>query len=190
MILKELEECPDDYEMYGYLGNEYGRLGELEKAEASYRKSIDLMPDTMRDDYGVTTSGIWQRLLEVLTFMPQKDEKDLLEVYRQARERWPEEGDYDYIMARYYGVHGDYKAGERYLRQAFEILERYGYTAKSSILSGNILKAYEMLAMYCFNSGNLEECVKITAMMLRENPYLMSTLVLMLTALLKDPGTG
>ena len=44
--------------------------------------------------------------------------------------------------------------------------------------------------MYCFNSGNLEECVKITAMMLRENPYLMSTLVLMLTALLKDPGTG
>ena len=47
-----------------------------------------------------------------------------------------------------------------------------------------------MLAMCCFNNGNLEECVKITAMMLKEDPYLMSTLVVMLSALLKDPGTG
>lgn len=190
MILAELSQHPDDYEMYGYLGNEYSGMGELEKAEESYQKSIALMQKCMRRDYGVTTSGIWQRLLEVITLMPEKSEEEILDVYRQAREKWPEEGDYDYILGQYYGVRGNYQAGERHLRQALELLERYGHTAKSSLLSGHILKVYEMLAMCCFNNGNLEECVKITAMMLKEDPYLMSTLVVMLSALLKDPGTG
>ena len=190
IILTEISEHPDDYEMYGYLGNEYCRKGELRKAEESYQKAISLMPEKMKGNYGLTTSGIWQKFLEVLTLIPEKEEEELLAVYRQARTKWPEDGDYDYLMGQYYGTRGDYQAGEKHLKQAFEILEQYGYTAKSCLLSKYILKAYEMLAMCCFNNGNLEECVKITAMMLKENPYLMGTLTVMLLALLKDPGTG
>ncbi len=190
MILAELAEHPGDYEMYGYLGNEYEGLGELEQAESSYQKAVSLMPKEMRGRYGVTSSEIWRRFLNVLTLIPGKTESQLLEVYHQAREGWPEDGDYDYVMGQYYGSHGSYQAGERHLRQALDLLEHFGCGDKSARLSGNILKAYEMLAMCCFNNGNLEECVRITAMMLKQNPYLMSVLMIMLSALLKDPGTG
>lgn len=190
MILAELLDHPEDYEMHGYLGNEYARMGELSQAEASYEKAISLMPEEKKGVYGVTSSEIWQRLLHVMTMIPEKETSELLKVYQQAREGWPEDGDYDYILGQYYASHGDYQTGAQHLRQALALLEQYGYTAKSAILSGQILKAYEMLAMCCFNMGDLEECVKITAMMLKENPYLMSVLVVMLSALAKDPGTG
>ena len=190
MILAELADHPDDYEMYGYLGNEYEGMGELNQAESSYRKAVTFMPKDKKGIYEVTTSEVWHHLLNVMSLIPEKDESELLEVYRQAREGWPEDADYDYIMGQYYGSHGNYQAGEHHLRQALELLEQYGYMGKSALLSGNILKAYEMLAMCCFNNGNLEECVKITAMMLKENPHLMSALVVMLSAFSRDPGTG
>lgn len=190
MILKELEECPDDYEMYGYLGNEYARMEELTKAEEAYRKAILLMPEKNKGVYSVTSSEIFQRLLRVLTLMPGKGAAELQKVYIKAKEYWPENGDYDYVIGQYYASHGNYLAGEKHLRQAISLLEMYGYTSKSALLSGNILKAYEMLAICCFNNGNLEECVKTTAMMLKRDPYLMSALVVMLSALFKDPGIG
>ncbi len=190
MILAELAEHPDDYEMYGYLGNVYEGQGELELAEEAYRKSVSLMPEERKGIYDVTTSEIWRRLLNVLTLIPEKTEAEILEAYQQARVSWPEDGDYDYVLAQYYGSHGNYQEGEQYLRQSLELLEQYGYGDKSVKLAGNILKAQEMLAMCCFNNGNLAECVKITARMLKEDPYLMSPLVVMLSALLKDPGIG
>ena len=190
MILNELRENPDDYEMYGYLGNEYAGMGKLDQAESSYQKAISLMPPDRKGVYGVTSSEIPRRLLNILTLMPEKRETDLLDIYRLARDRWPEDGDYDYIMGQYYGSRGNYHAGERHLNQALGLLEKYGYLSKSALLSGNILKAYEMLAMCCFNNGKLADCVQITARMLKQDPYLMSSLVVMLSAFLKDPGTG
>ncbi len=190
MILTELLDSPNDYEMYGYLGNEYVGLGELEKAKEAYQKAISLMPDAKKGTYGVTTSEIFQKLLRVLASVDGENAAKLQEIYKQARKWWCEDGDFDYIMGQYYSAHGNYQMGEIYLRQALELLEKYGYMSKSALLSGNIFKAYEMLAMCYFNNGKLEECVKVTAMMLKENPYLMSTLVVMLLALLKDPGTG
>ena len=190
MILKELAECPNDYEMYAYLGNEYARMEELQKAEEAYRKAILLMPENNKGVYGVTSSEIFQRLLRVLTFMSEKSVTELQEVYIKAKKYWPEDGDYDYIIGQYYVIHENYLAGEQHLKQALELLKKYGYTSKSTLLSGNILKAYEMLAICYFNNGNLEECVKSTAMMLKQDSYLMSALVVMLSALLKDPGIG
>lgn len=190
LILAELPDHPDDYEMHGYLGNEYEGMGELELAEKSYRKAIYLMPEAIKGRYDVTSSEIWRRFLNVLTLIPEKSEAELQVIYGQAKEGWPEDGDYDYIMGQYYGSHGNYQAAEHHLRNALNLLEKYGYGDKSVRLAGNILKAQEMLAMCCFNNGNLGECVKITALMLKENPYLMSVLVVMLSALLKDPGTG
>ncbi|MCI9638311.1 MAG: glycosyltransferase [Hungatella sp.] len=190
LILAELAEYPDDYEMYGYLGNTYSCMGELSLAKEAYRKAITLMPKEKRGIYGVTSSETFQRYLNILSISSESEESELLSIYRQARDGWPEDGDFDYILGQYYCFHGNYQSGENHLKQAIELLERYGYTSKSALLSGQILKAYEMLAMCYFNIGNLEECVKITAMMLKENPYLMSVLIVMLSALLKDPGTG
>ena len=190
LIERELEESPDDYVMLGSLGNEYEAMENWELAEQCYRKALSLMPEGMRGVYDMSSSGFWFRLLELRAALPGTDERELLELYGQATEGWPEEGDYDYVMGRYYVTRGEYKLGESHLRRALRILERYGTAARSAFLSANLMKTRELLAMCCFNNGNLADCVRITTMMLKENPYLMSTLVIMLSAFLRDGQTG
>lgn len=190
LLKRELEDNPRDYELHGLLGNEYVAMDQLEEAEQCYRKSIELMPDQAKGVYDITTSGIWYRLLEIQIVRREADERELLEVYHQATKGWPEEGDYDYLMGKYYVSCKNYGEAEIYLRKGLNLLEQYGNTAKSSFLSGDIMKAYELLAICCFNNNHLQDCVQLTSAMLKENPYLMSTLTVLLTALLRDPGTG
>lgn len=190
LLKMELEESPGDYEVHGLLGNEYVAMDQLEEAEGCYRKAIELMPEGVKGVYDMTTSGIWHRFLELLIVRQKADEKEILDAYHQAAEGWPEEGDYDYLMGKYYVFHKNYRETENHLRRGLALLEQYGNAAKSAFLSGNIMKVYELLAVCCFNNDNLQDCVRLTSAMLKENPYLMSALTVLLTALLKDPGTG
>ena len=80
--------------------------------------------------------------------------------------------------------------GEHHLRQALELLEQYGHAGKSMVLAGQVQKAYELLAVCCYNNGNLADCIRFTTALLKENPYLMSTLVIMLRAFSGDPHTA
>lgn len=190
LLQAELQEHPQDYELWGLIGNEYLSADDLGEAEKCYRKSIALMPEWTKGVYDMTTSGTWLRLLELLTVLPETAETELLVLYSQAVECWPEEADYDYFMGKYYVAHDAYPKAQQHLSRALGLLEKYGNAAKSAFVSGNVLKTYELLAICCFNNGNLAECVQITTMMLQEDSYLMSTLVLLLSAFMRDPGTG
>lgn len=186
LILLELEDRPDNYEMWGYLGQEYMARKDWNQAEEALRKATTLMPKEGRGVYDITLSVAYLRLLDVLILRGAK-EKDLMEVYHQATEGWPEEADYDYIVARYFCGLGDWKRGERHLKRGLKILEVYGTACKSMILAGEIRQAYEQLAVCCHNNGNLTEAIRYTTLLLKENPYLMSPLILMLRIFLKDP---
>ena len=190
LLQMELNDHPDNYELHGLVANEYVAMDDMEQAEQSYRRSVALMPKEMYGVYDMTTSGTWYRLLELLMACERAGEKELLEIYSQAVRNWPEEADYDYLMGKYYVSQKDYRAAEDHLRRALELLEQYGKAAKSAFLSANLMKTYELLAICCFNNNNLAACVQITTMLLKEDPYLMSTLVVMLSAFLRDPGTG
>lgn len=185
LILAELEDHPDEWEMWGYLGNEYDAVRDFDEAEKAYRKGISLMPEHLRENQTMA-SEIYMRLLQLLTFLPEPDEAGIMEVYEQAVKAMPKEGNFDYMVGQYFATHGNCREGEKYLRRALKILEQYGNMAKSEMLAGNIMRTYEMLAMCCFNNGNLSECIRFTTALLKENHYLMSTLVVMLTAFRKD----
>lgn len=201
LILAELESDPDNYEMLGYLGNEYESLKEWDAAEAAYRKAVARIPKELYGVYDLSTSGVVFRLLELLAVWKgggadsaKKEEKtaagqreeELVSVYRMAISRWPEDGDFDYILGRYYANHGNYQLGEQHIRQAITILETYGTALRSSLVSSKIMEVYELLAMCCFNNGNLAECVRLATALLKENAFLMSTLVIMLCAFCRD----
>ena len=190
LLQMELKDHPDDYELHGLLANEYLAMDDMEQAEQSYRRSVALMPEEMYGVYDMTTSGTWYRLLELLMACERAGDEELLKIYSQAVQNWPEEADYDYLMGKYYVSRKDYRSAEAHLSRALELLEKYGKAAKSAFLSANLMKTYELLAICCFNNNNLAACVQITTMLLREDPYLMSTLVVMLSAFLRDPGTG
>lgn len=190
LLQEELMEHPDDYELQGYLGNEYTELQEWEKAEEAYRKALSLMTDAEKRAYNLTTSGTCYRLLELLASRPEKEETEILDVYGQAVTDWPEDGDFDYLVGRYYTSKGNFQKGEFHIRQALALLNQHGNLLKSSRLSGRIEAAYELLAICCYNNGNLTECVRLTAALLKENSYLMSTLVVLLRAFSKDLSEG
>ena len=61
-------------------------------------------------------------------------------------------------------------------------MEKYGNTYKAMMLSAHLPETYELLAACCYNNGNLRGCVNYATVLLRQNPYLMSTLYLMLSA--------
>lgn len=204
LILEEIEENPDKYEMYGYLGNEYEAAGEWDKARKAYQKAVSLMPESTHGTYDMETSGFYFRLLELLTVFSGKgensgetenakmeensitEENDILALYQKAAMGWPQEGDYDYLLGTYYAVHGRFGEGERYLSQALDKLERYKNPQCCALMSANMMKLYELLAMCCLNHGNRNGCVKYTAALLKENPYLMTTAILFISAFHQD----
>ena len=185
LILLELEERPDSYEMWGYLGQEYMARADWSAAGTALRKAVSLIPEKGKGVYDITLSVTCLRLLDTLIHQGAK-EADLMEVYRRAIEWWPEEADYDYLLARRFCILGDWEKGERHLRRGLEILETYGTACKSMVLSGEIRRAYELLAVCCHNNGNPAEAVRYTTLLLREDPYLMSALTLMLRTLSED----
>ena len=138
LIQRELADHPDDYKMWGYLGNEYEAFQDWDQAEISYQKAIDEMPKEARGVYDVTTSQVYFRLIELLLARPPIKEEEVLEYYRQASEGWPEEGDYDYLLGSHYVSHGNYQKGQSYLLQALNKLEQYGSSLKSGLLSAII----------------------------------------------------
>lgn len=218
LIMAELEERPDDYEMLGYLGNEYESLQEWDEAEKAYRKAVALIPKELHGVYDISTSGLLFRLLELLAVRQEtaqdeqepplspmtlgenspKDQRqkvlsrqksraeELMAVYRFAVTAWPEEGDFDFILGRYFANRGDYQLGEEHIRRSLGILERYGTALRSGVVSSKIMEIYELLAMCCFNNGNLSECVRLTTALLKENPYLKNAALLMVSAFRKD----
>ncbi len=189
LIQAELKDNPDDYEMLWALGNEYEAMDDLKKAEPCYRRATALMPESMNGVYDMSTSGCWLRLLELLSVLPDADENELLKIYGKATKGWPQEGDFDYTMGNYYVAYRRYQEAEKHLRKALELVEQYGNSAKSSFVSADIMKTYELLAICCFNNNKLGECVQLTTALLRQDAHLMSTLTVMLSAFARDKGT-
>lgn len=185
LIKAELTDHPDDWEMYGYLGNEYDLMEEYVLAEEAYQKAIARMPERLAE-YDQRASDTFARLLQLLALEVRAEEAKILKTYEQARTRMPKEADFDYIMGKYYASRQNYQQGEEYLKQALVLLEQHGSTARSKMLAGNFMSAYELLAACCFNNGQLVECVKLTTAILKEDPYIMSTAVLLLSAFEKD----
>lgn len=188
LIQKELQDHPDDFEMMTYLGNEYVALEEYALAIETYREVFSRMPKWAYGVYHVAASEVPLRLLSVLVDQSETEESDLLKVYEKAVKGWPEEGDYDYFLGIYYSRHGDYGKAEKHLRRGLGIMEKYGNFQKSMVLSGKILEVYELLAACCLNNGNLEETVRVATAALKENPYLMGTLVLFIMAFRGEMG--
>ena len=190
LIQMELEDHPDNYVMWGFMGQEYVSQENWAEAENAFRRAVSLIPDSMRGIYDTSSSITHLRLLEVLVIRPETKEEELMEAYEQARNGWPKEADFDYTLGKHFASKGQWEKAELHLHQAIDILEQYGINSKSMVLAGNIQKAYELLAISCYNNRKMEDCLRYTTALLKENPYLMSTATVMLMAFAADAGTS
>ena len=102
IIEKEIAEHPDDYRMLGYLGDEYFSMHDLEKAKATYQRSVDLMPFTEDFIDPIRTAMTFGKYLDILSVDADTTDEVFFKIYDKALIRLPKEGDFDYFAGKYF----------------------------------------------------------------------------------------
>lgn len=178
LIRKELEDQPEDCDMLGYLGDEYYSRKEDKKAKDAFYRSIEQMPEQI-SEYDVRSSLTFTKLLEILV-AEECPLEEFMEVYEKAREKLPKEADFDYLAGAFFMNRKEWEKGRSHLKQALSILEQYGNTSKSMAISGQMDRAYEMLALCCYQIKDFKECVYYASTLLGQNRYRMEALRLLM----------
>lgn len=184
LIKKELEQNPSDHVMLSCLGDAYSQQGKKEEAARWYEKALSCMPGRVPET-DVLCSGVFRSLMAIYV-KAHEDEKAALKVYERAVKRFPKEADYDYMLAGKYISLGNYKKGAEHLKRSLDLLERYGNEKKAIMLTHNLMRAWELLVVCYFESGDLEQCVNCAIIILRADAWRMRTLKVMLQAFKKD----
>lgn len=183
LIQEELKEHPDDYEMLGYLGDEYYVDGKMEEAMQAYRRSIACMPSNL-PDYDQRSAVTFCRLLTILTEEKKALYTEIETIYRTATRLLPQEADFAYIIGRYFAASGDAVLAISYLEQAVTKLTTYGCNNKALLLAANLGDAFDLLVRCCYEAGEQQKCVTHAVSYLQNDRYMMSILsrlVLVLT---------
>lgn len=190
LLLAELEESPDDYEIMGYMGDDFLADGEKETAEAWYRRSIQNLPSLI-EDYDQRTAVTFTEFLRLLM---EKEEltgdevcfKEITKTYAKAVLLLPKEPDFDYLLGRFYAVKNETAKAQEHLEKALDKLNTYGCYNKAMLLAVNVLDAYELLVHCCYKSGQLEKCISYAVNYLKYNPYGMEVLYWFFKVLLPE----
>ncbi len=190
LLLAELEESPDDYEIMGYMGDDFLADGEKETAEAWYRRAIQNLPSLI-EDYDQRTAVTFTEFLRLLM---EKEEltgdevcfKEITKTYAKAVLLLPKEPDFDYLLGRFYAVKNETAKAQEHLEKALDKLNTYGCYNKAMLLAVNVLDAYELLVHCCYKSGQLEKCISYAVNYLKYNPYGMEVLYWFFKVLLPE----
>ena len=190
LLMAELEESPDDYEIMGYMGDDFLADGEKETAEAWYRRSIQNLPSLI-EDYDQRTAVTFTEFLRLLM---EKEEltgdevcfKEITKTYAKAVLLLPKEPDFDYLLGRFYAVKNETAKAQEHLEKALDKLNTYGCYNKAMLLAVNVLDAYELLVHCCYKSGQLEKCISYAVNYLKYNPYGMEVLYWFFKVLLPE----
>ncbi|MCI8584791.1 MAG: glycosyltransferase family 2 protein [Lachnospiraceae bacterium] len=188
LIQEELKEHPGDYEMMGYMGDEYRSDGESKEAVRWYRSAIDHMPSTLKE-YDQRSAATFTYLLRLLSEEKGISTEELQMIYDKAVHLLPKEADFDYIMGRFFAAQEQPDQAVWYLEKALRKLDTYGCSNRALLLAGNLQDAYDLLVRCYYGVGNMQACVNCAVTYLKYDRYGMGVLSRLLMALLPGEGT-
>lgn len=199
LIFEELKDHPDDYEMMGYMGDDYSSSGETEEAKLWYHRSIQHMPSRLDDSdqrsavtFTTLLSMLADGLLETGKAITKSDHENMRQeieqVYQKAVALLPKEADFDYILGRYLVSAGDAKLGAAYLEKAIEKLEAYGCNNRALLLAANLFHVYDMLSWCYFEIGEQQKCAIYAVNYLKYDKYEMGVLARLIKLLIPETG--
>lgn len=188
LIEEELKDHPGDYEMMGYMGDEYSADGETAEAIRWYRRAVDYMPTELKE-YDQRSAATFTYLMRLLSEKEGASEEELQAVYDQAVQLLPKEADFDYMMGRYFAAQEQPEPAVLHLEKALQKLDTYGCSNRALLLAGNLQDAYDLLVRCYYQAGNLQACVNRAVTYLKYDRYGMGVLSRLLMALLPGEGT-
>lgn len=164
LILKELEENPNDEEMLGYLGDEYYGSGEYDEAIDCYWKAIEHMPACCSDS-DQRSAGTLMRLMYLL-LDAKKNYSEVERVYQVAVSHMSKEADFEYIYGISLGMQGRFAESRQHLELALTKLAQ-GRVSGSVCLSAELPNAYRSLAWCCLKLGDSQKAVEYCVQLLK-----------------------
>ncbi|MCI8505830.1 MAG: glycosyltransferase [Lachnospiraceae bacterium] len=184
LLEQELSEHPDDYEIMGYLGDEYRSFGETEKAADWYRKSLEHLPKILPAS-DPRTAWTCSSLISIYTSKKEYEEAE--KVYQRAVRLQPKEADYDYEMGRLAVAMERWEEGLCYLGNGLSKLEK-GPANSCVRIRGALEEVYGNLALCFLRLGRRKEAVETAVALLKVKPYEMKALYILLSAFQEDGG--
>ena len=158
LLLMELEEQPDNYHLMCYLGDSYLAGKESAEAKKWYYRAIERMPERLNDQDVLCAMTFW-KLMTIL--VDENDEEALLKLYEKAIRCLPKESDFDLVLGRFYANKNEFIKVASHLKRCLSLLETYGNANKGMLVTGDLPGAWELLALSCYHTGELGECVKL-----------------------------
>lgn len=180
LILKDIEDYPENYDMYLHLGNEYYGREMYKEAEKAYATYIDHLPEEIS---GTDADASNAYLYHIYALLQQdKDAATVLTAYDRAVHRIKENADIPYIMGRCLYDAGFYREAVDCLSEAVDRLEKFGTLNKSQNAMQNVSLIYEMLGDGCLRTGDLKSAVKYASALISVNKYSARGLMVLLRA--------
>lgn len=183
LIKKELDDHPNDYSLLTCLADSYFDQKNDDEAALWYEKAAQSLPEGLGED-NIQGAMIFKHLL--LIYLNRPNEAAAKKAYSRGTRYFPKDADYDYLMGRYYVNQKQYGEGIQYLQKALMLLDQYGSSFCSTLISHNLLEAWEYLIECFYENGDLQQCVSCAVTVLKASPYRPEALKLLLRAFRKD----
>ena len=198
LLKKSVEEDPENYNLWAYLGESYAGSGQAEEAIESMEHVIERVaendasehtPINISEDRLLVSFAVW---FSAVSFLPDEmissyeaKARQYYDVFSRLRKTFP---DVEFYMGRFLIRIGKQDEAMHFLELSLEKLEQYKGSA-SLKLSGRLDFVYNLLRLCYEQRKDAAKCVYYGTLSLRVNRYQEDTLTALLSLLQGDPNT-
>lgn len=184
MIKKELEEDPENYMMWSYLGDSLLSAERLEEAEEAYLRATEKPAAVVEIDRKNLSFAYW---LKAKYIRNSDSEEEFMSVYQRAKDCKCDTPDVDYWAGLWFCRQGDDRRARLYFEQALSMLEKYKGNDPLDI-SGRLAFVYQRIFYSCAKENLPSEMIRYGVLALRVEPYQPSVLKEILLLLKGESG--
>ncbi len=194
LLLKDLEEHPEDLKRIMYLGDAYAIADEMEKALDCYRQVLQKYENrnctlNKEEELALLRSG-----LQLMTIRSTEPVEVIKEEYFQVCRCLQEHGlgahpDIDYFLAIWYLKAGDTKKAGAHFEESIRKAEHYK-GLEVVRLNANMELAAKTIALVAAENGDLQKAVRFAVTAIRVNKYSTEALKILLNAFLTEYKSG
>ncbi len=164
LLIKELAENPDDYELLGYLADDYA-LENRDKAINIYQKAIQLLPDKI-DIYDTRTADTFTKLIILLSLDGRDTE--ITDLCDKAEQIMSVNADFSYYTGLFFYSKKEYSKAFNYYKKAFDKLNKDVNNVSENLIS-NISIAYAQYGHILYELQDFKNSVAVESSVLKEN---------------------
>ena len=199
LLKKSVEEDPENYDLWSYLGESYAGSGQAVEAIESMEHVVERVAESLKnpdtpikigEDRLFAAFSVW---FAAVSFLPESELPFYEERARRYYDIFTKTGklfpDVEFYMGRFLIRIGKQDEGVRFLELALKKLEQY--KGSSSLkLSAQLNLAYNILRLCYEQQRDAAKCVYYGTLSLRVDRYQEDTLAALVSLLQGDPNTA